>query len=120
MSEFVEVFIEMDDDTYIYGDNTYTIKKVDGILIEPYILVKDNKIIKYFKSENYFAIYNSDSLLIELVFVSTCWSDDFNAYKINEVGIAYEMTKVYHGRMIKKDENCNIDFNDFIAKNNLK
>ena len=120
MCEFVEVFIEIDDDTYIYGDNIYTIKKIDNVLIEPYILVKDDKIIKLFKSKQYFAVYNSNGLLVELIFVSTCWSDDFNAYKINENGIAYEITKVYHGRMIKENEQCNIDFNDFIAKNNLK
>jgi len=120
MCEFVEIFIESDDNTYIYGDNMYMIKKVDNVLIEPYILITDNIIVKYFKSEQFFAIYNSDSLLIELVFVSTCWSDDFNAYKINEIGIAYEITKVYHGRMIKKNSQINVDFNEFIAKNNLK
>ena len=117
MSELVEVFIEMDDNTYIYGDNTYQIKKVDGVLVEPYLLVQDDKLIKYFKSNHTFAVYDIKSeTLIELIFTMTCWSDDFTAYKVNESGIGYEVTKVYHGRLIEKNKKCNVDLNETIQK----
>jgi len=114
MPEFVEVFIEMDDNTYIYGDNTFEIEVVNGEMVEPYLLVHDNKLVKFYKSQNYFAIYNMDLILIELIFVSTCWADDFTAYKVNEIGIGYEVTKVYHGRMTEKNKNCNVDLNHII------
>jgi hypothetical protein len=107
----------MDDDTYIYGGNTYQIKQVDGVLVEPYLLVEDGKLIKYFKSEHTFAVYDNESkVLTDLIFTMTCWSDDFTAYKVNESGIGYEVTKVYHGRLIEKNKKCNVDLNETIQK----
>ena len=119
MSEFVEVFIEMDDNTYIYGGNTYKIEKIDGVCIEPYILVEDNITVKYYRTDKYFAVYNMKNKLVEIIFVETCWSDDFIAYKVNEIGIAYERSKVYHGRPVEKNKQCNVDLNQFIADNKL-
>jgi hypothetical protein len=48
----------------------------------------------------------------------TCWSDDVIHYKLNN-GVAYEYDEIYHGRLHKKDEVCDIDFSEFIKKNRL-
>ncbi len=117
MSEFVEVFIESDDDTYIYGDYTYKVKIVDGVYIEPYMLELDNNFIKFYRNEGFFAVY-TDNILTDIIFIETCWSGDVIGYKINENMIGHEFLRVYHGRQMKENKNTR-DLSELIKKFDL-
>lgn len=114
------VFIESDDDTYLYGDLEYTVEFIDGHYIEPYIRKElCGKIIKFYRSKRFFAIYEND-ILTEIIHTMTCWSDDIVAYKLNPNGIAYSYDEIYHGRPRKQNYPCNHDLNSFIDKHKLR
>jgi len=85
---------------------------------EPYIYQETvNKKVKLYRSKCFFVIYE-DNELIEIIKLMTCWSDDYQRYKIKN-NIAYSYDENYHGRPYQRDKECNIDFNDFIIKHNL-
>lgn len=119
MKQIKTVFIEDDDDTYIYGNRDYTVEIIDGVYIEPFIHVELNKIIKFYRKENFFAIYENN-ILTEIIHTMTCWSDDIIAYKLRSDGIAYEYSEMYHGRPKEINKECNINLNAFIDKFNLR
>ena len=79
-----QIFIEADDDTYIYGNRFYD-AYIDGNKdnIEPYYTTDNDKIIKYFPSRHLFVVYENNSI-IEIIFTSTCWSDDYEKYDIKD------------------------------------
>lgn len=112
----IDYFLNSDDYTYIYGDLMFKCEycKTSNTYIEPFIRKENNKIIKFYKEKKCFIIYENNELT-EIIKVMTCWSDDYIAYKIKD-NIAYSYNEVYHGREYKKDELCNIDFNEFISK----
>ena len=120
MFETKEIYIEHDDDTYHYGNNTYEsmYSKETDTYFEPYILKRNrNRVIKFYRSKNLFAIYKNDEL-VKIVRVMTCWSDDYIVLKLKD-GIAYNFTKTVKGRFIAIDKECNDDYTEFIRKNRL-
>lgn len=119
MKQYKTVFIEGDDDTYIYGDLDYIVETNGDIQIEPYIMEEYGKVIKFYRKKRFFAIYQNN-VLTEIINTMTCWSDDYIAYKLRPDGIAYEYDKNYHGRPEKRNTPCNINLNDFIDINNLR
>jgi hypothetical protein len=114
-----EYFLEADDDTYIYGNKMFECEFCEETqtYIQPFIRKENNKIIKYFRDEHFFVIYENAEI-IEIVKTSTCWSDDFIAYKIKNQ-IAYQFDKNYHGRPCNRNKECNIDFSEFIKEYKL-
>lgn len=116
----VNYYIEADDDTYIYGDNMFQCEYDENTCEykEPYIYKEtDSKIVKYYRSKNFFVIYENNEIS-EIIKTMTCWSDDYQIYKIKNK-IAYEYNEIYHGRPHINNKKCNIDFNDFILQHNL-
>lgn len=120
MFETREIFIEIDDDTYMYGDNMFECQyssKTD-IYFEPYILKKeDNEVIKFYRSKKFFAIYKNDKL-VQIVKLQTCRSEDYIVVNLND-GIAYSFTQTIKGRFTSVDKACNDDYTEFIRKNRL-
>lgn len=119
MCETKQIYIDIDDDTYKYGGNTFECQysKVIDTYLEPFILKKDNKVIKFYRSNKFFAIYKNDKL-IKIIKVMTCWSEDYIILKIND-GIAYNITQTAKGRFISLEQPCNIDYSDFIREYDL-
>ena len=115
----VKYYLEIDDDTYIYGNKYFKCKycKETETYIQPYIRKENGKTIKFFRDKRFFVVYEN-GLLIEIIATMTCWSDDYIAYKIRD-NIAYELDENYHGRPVKRKEQCNIDFSGFIRNNDL-
>jgi hypothetical protein len=115
----VKYYLESDDDTYIYGDRMFKCKfcRETNKYIQPYIRKENDKTIKFFRDKRFFAIYEN-GLLIEIIETMTCWSDDYISYKIRD-NIAYERDENYHGRPLKRNEQCNIDLSNFIRSNDL-
>ena len=114
-----QFYLENDDYTYIYGGKMFSAEFDDNDTpIEPYVRkLAPKKIVKFYPSKNFFVVY-VNSIITELIFVMTCWSDDYTAYSIvNNKAITY--TECYHGKINKRPQNCDIDFSEFIAKNGL-
>lgn len=118
MSNFHTFILENDDDTYIYGGLIFSAEFKNNAFIEPFIHKEsDTKIIKYYKSKKLFVVYEKN-IIIQLIFTSICWSDDFQAYNIeNNIGLSY--VECYHGIPDYKIKLCNKDFTEFILSNNL-
>lgn len=112
-------FLDADDDTYIYGDLMFQSKycKDTQTYIQPYIRMDENKIVKFYRSKRFFVVYEDDKI-VEIIRTMTCWSDDSIAYKLKD-NIAYSYSEIYHGRPHKSNEECSIDFNEFIRTNGL-
>lgn len=119
--ELKDIYIESDDDTYFYGDNTYQAQycKETDTYFEPYILnnSNDNEIIKFYRSKKFFAIYKNNNL-IKIIKVMTCWSDDYKIINIKD-NCAYNYTETSKGQFRAIEKPCNIDYCDFIAENGL-
>lgn len=115
----VQYFLEADDDTYIYGDLMFECEfdEQSNTYIQPFFRQDNETIIKFYRDKRFFGIYKNNSL-VEIIKTMTCWSDDVVAYKLKD-GVAYEYDEVYHGRLYKKGEICDIDFSDFIRANGL-
>lgn len=114
-------YLEEDDNTYIYGGDLFEAEynpETDELL-EPYIRrASKSKTIKYFPSKNLFVVYVNQNIR-EIIFVMTCWSDDFRAYKVVD-NISTSYRECYHGRRNKEDKPCDINFSDFIRDNGLE
>lgn len=95
MSMFVDIFIESDDDTYIYGDRNFKAIVNDGVVCEPYYLKDDDKIISFYRSQGFFIVYVNDKI-VNVIYTMTCWSDDFAKYTFNN-GILLELFETSHG-----------------------
>ena len=66
----------------------------------------DKTHIKYYKSLNLFVIYKN-SIIDEIIYTSTCWSDDFIIFKIKDLKVISYYER-YHGcrsLIINYDEN---------------
>ena len=115
----VPYFLEIDDDTYIFGNKMFKCEYDEdtNTYIQPFVRREKKKIIKFYRDKHFFAIYKNASL-VEIVKTMTCWSDDVIAYKLKD-GVAYEYDEVYHGRPYKMKEVCNVDFKEFIRNNKL-
>lgn len=115
------IYIEIDDDTYHYGDNNFECDycKDTDIYLEPFILRKPekNKVIKFYRSKKFFAVYKNDKL-VKIIQLQTCWSDNYIKTKMNG-NIAYSITQTVKAHYEKINEPCNIDFSEFIQKHNL-
>jgi hypothetical protein len=113
-----QFYLDTDDNTYIYGGKMFSANYENDKFVEPYIRkLSPKKNVKFFPSKNIFVVY-IDNIITELIFVMTCWSDDYRAYNIiNNRAITY--TECYHGKKNNKLQTCNIDFSEFIAKNEL-
>ena len=86
------IYIIEDDDTHIYGNNTFYYYNMK----EPYMLdLEDNIHVKYFKSRNLFIVYKN-SEICEIIYTNTCWSDDIISYKINNKNVISYYER-YHG-----------------------
>lgn len=116
---FVRYFLNADDDTYIYGDKMFECDYSDETdeYIQPYIRMEKNKIIKFYRNKRFFVVYENDKI-VEIIKTMTCWSDDVVAYKLKD-NIAYSYDEVYHGRPYKSNEECSVDFNEFIRTHGL-
>lgn len=112
-------FLHADDDTYIYGDKMFKCNycKETNEYIQPYIRKERKRIIKFYRDKRFFVVYENHKI-VEIIKTMTCWSDDTIAYKLRD-NIAYCYDEIYHGRPYKVNEECNIDFNDFIRANGL-
>lgn len=114
-------YLENDDYTFIYGGLMFEAEydESSDTFKEPYIRKeKYNKVIKFYPSKKFFITYDEDNMIDRIVFVMTCWSDDYIDYAVyNKKGIYYH--ECYHGKINKKRIECDIDFSDFIAKNGL-
>jgi hypothetical protein len=118
-SEIVDYFMELDDDTYEYGELWYKVQSVDGVYIEPFMREEANgKTIHFYREKKFIVIYMND-VITEIIFIATCWSDDVQAFELDPEGFAYRFYERYHGRPIGY-KNCNDDFNKFIDDNNLR
>lgn len=119
VKKIVKYFLESDDDTYYYGDDTYECEFCEetNTYIQPFVRKENNKLIKFYRNKRFFVIYEN-SKIIEIIYTMTCWSDDFVSYKIKD-NVAYEYDKNYHGRPCNRNEPCNIDFSKFIQDNDL-
>ena len=95
MSMFVDIFIDSDDNTYIYGDRNYKAIVNDGVVCEPYYLKDDDKIISFYPSQNLFIVYVNGNI-VNIIYTMTCWSDDFAMYTFND-GILLELHETSHG-----------------------
>ena len=116
----INIYIPENDDTYNYGDNTFEVEvcsKTDKC-IEPYILRRKNgRVIKYYKSKHFFAVYKYDEL-IKIIKVQTCWSDDYILINLKDK-IAYSYTQTAKGRYIALNKPCCDDYSDFIKEHGL-
>ncbi len=92
---FVNIFVESNDDTYIYGDRYFKALTVDGVECEPYYLKNDDKIIAFYPSEHLFIEY-IDANIVSVIYTMTCWSDDFAKYSFND-GVLFELYETCHG-----------------------
>ena len=120
MNEMRKAYIVADDDTYNYGNNTFEVEFCNKTYkcIEPYILKRKNgRVIKYYKSKHFFAVYKYDEL-IKIIKVQTCWSDDYILINLKDK-IAYSYTQTAKGRMITTNEPCCDDYSDFIKEHGL-
>jgi hypothetical protein len=139
------IYIEDDDDTYLYGDKEYIAFTEDDEILEPYYYfdkMNDN-IVNYYPSNHKFIIYDKNYNIIELVHTMTCWSDDYQLFRftdnkviehedtyrgLNKVNIYYENDKIidikYNGRIFRNGTYGKIgddapDFSQLFSKNNL-
>ena len=115
----VQYFLEADDDTYIYGNKMFKCEydEESNTYMEPFVRKEKGKVIKFYREEQFFAVYEN-AVLTEIIKTMTCWSDDVVAYKLKD-GVAYEYDEIYHGRPYKKGEVSNKDFGEFISKYGL-
>ena len=116
-----QFYLEPDDHTYHYGGELFEAEynAETKEFYEPYIRrASKTKTIKFYPSKNLFVVYVA-SIIKELIFVMTCWSDDYKAYKLNK-NIAFSYKECYHGRRAFNPTQCNIDFTEFIRKNELE
>jgi hypothetical protein len=114
-----QFYLENDDYTYIYGGKMFSAMFDEkNTPIEPYIRkLSPKKIVKFYPSKNLFVVY-VDTIITELIFVMTCWSDDYRQYNIIDNN-ATTYTECYHGKRNNQLQKCNIDFNKFIVENGL-
>lgn len=89
------IYIEEDDNTYIYGNNEFKGLKKDEKYIEPFYYENNNKIVKYYPSKNLFIEYKNNKI-IEIIYTETCWSDDYSRYIFND-DILLNSEISYHG-----------------------
>ena len=82
------VYVELDDNTYMYGEAFA--KTVNGEVIQPYffetkaeISDPDGSYTEYYEPQNLFIVYDSSDNIIRIVETSTCRSDDFIKYYFN-------------------------------------
>ena len=119
MSEIVDYYMEIDDDTYDYGNLMYKVRCVNGVHIEPYMREEENKkLIHFYRDKRFIVIYVND-IITEIIFTMTSWSDDVQAFYLCPNGISYKFYEIYHGSP-RGFKECNDDFNEFIDKNNLR
>lgn len=120
MFEIQDIYIMTDDDTYLYGDNTYQCyycKETDTFL-EPFILNRQrNRVIKFYRSKNFFAVYRNN-ILMKIIKLMTCRSEDYKIIYLKD-NIAYKYTETVKGRYVAVDKPCNDDYTDFIRKHRL-
>lgn len=118
--KMIKYLLELDDDTYHYGNKIFMICcDKDGKHIEPYIRNEpNNRVVKYYKTKKFFVIYDND-IITEIIYVSTCWSDDHIAYCLGPDQIAYSVSEYYHGRPKHFYKECKVDLSDFITENGL-
>lgn len=116
-----QFYLEPDDHTYHYGGDLFEAEYNPATkkYIEPYVRrATRTKTVKFYPSKNLFVVY-VNNIIKELIFVMTCWSDDYHAYKIeNNISSSYQ--SCYHGRKQLKPTICNIDFTEYIRKNDLE
>lgn len=92
---FVDIFVESDDDTYVYGDRYFKALAIDGVECEPYYLKNDDKIIAFYPSKHLFIEY-IDAKIVSIIYTMTCSSDDFAKYSFND-GVLVELYETCHG-----------------------
>lgn len=92
---FINIFIENDDDTYIYGGRYFKALSNNGVKCEPFFLKDDNKIIAYYPSQKLFIEY-INSNIVNIIYTMTCWSDDIAKYTFDN-GVLLELYETYHG-----------------------
>jgi hypothetical protein len=114
-------YLEPDDHTYIYGGDLFEAEYNPETkeLLEPYTRKGSSyKTIRFYPSKNLFVVY-VNKVIKELIFVMTCWSDDFKAYKLHN-NIATSYRECYHGRRNPKSFPSNVNFTEYIEKNELE
>lgn len=92
---FIDVFVETDDNTYIYGDRYFKALANDGVASEPFFLKDNDEIIAFYPSQNLFIVY-IDSNIVNVIYTMTCWSDDYAKYTFNN-GVLSELYETSHG-----------------------
>ena len=116
----IDFYLEEDDFTYIYGGKLFKAELDPNTnkMIEPYIhIASSDKIVKFYQSKYLFVVY-TNNIITEMIFVMTCWSDDYKAYNIqNNIATSYK--ECYHGRIKTTPIACNIDFTNYIRENEL-
>jgi prepilin-type processing-associated H-X9-DG protein len=95
MSIFTDVFVESDDNTYLYGDRYFKALSVDGVLREPYYLKDNDEIIAFYPSQDLFVVY-VNSNIVNVIYTMTCWSDDYAKYSFVD-GVLTELFETSHG-----------------------
>jgi hypothetical protein len=117
-----QFYLEPDDHTYYYGGELFEAEynSETDTYAEPYIRrASKTKTIKFYPSKDLFVVY-VNNIIKELIFVMTCWSDDFRAYKLDDKKLASSYRECYHGRRKINPVQCNIDFTEFIRENELE
>lgn len=95
MSIFVDVLVESDDNTYLYGDRYFKALSVDGVICEPFFLKDNNEIVAFYSSKDLFVVY-VDGNIVSVIYTMTCWSDDFARYSFVN-GVLTELFETCHG-----------------------
>lgn len=117
----VEFYLEEDDHTYIYGGRLFKAEfdPETKQMLEPYVRrASPTKTIKFYPSKKVFIVYMNNKIT-ELIFVMTCWSDEYTAYMIHD-NKAISYTECYHGFPKITPTPCDVDFTDYIRDNGLE
>lgn len=117
----VKFYLEEDDHTYIYGGRLFEAEfdPETKQMFEPYVRrASPIKTIKFYPSKNVFIVYMNKKIT-ELIFVMTCWSDDYKAYMIQD-NRAISCKECYHGRRKIAPTPCDIDFTHYIRDNGFE
>lgn len=116
-----QFYLEPDDNTYHYGGELFEAEynPETNKFSEPYVRKASQiKTVKFYPSKNLFVVY-VNNIIKELIFVMTCWSDDYKAFKlVNNISTSYR--ECYHGRKQINPIPCHINFADYIRENELE
>lgn len=95
MSIFVDVLVESDDNTYLYGGRYFKALSVDSVICEPFFLKDNNEIVAFYPSKDMFVVY-VDGNISSVIYTMTCCSDDFAKFSFVD-GILTEIFETCRG-----------------------